>query len=311
MKNTAIIILNWNGGADTINCLKSVMPYMDAEDYLFIVDNGSSDDSIEKIHQYFFDLGLALVTSKGEQLKSSFDVSKKNYLINNQKNIGFGAGNNVVLTQLTHLSNDFQYAWLLNNDTVAEKHTLSHLKKSLSQDQKIAMSGSLILNYPEDGLIQCSGVNYFKFIGVSKLVNKNCLIKDFNKDQKVHFDYLNGASMLIRLSALTRAGYFDDRFFLYSEEHDLQLRLQNKGYKLSLDCNSVIYHKLAGGTRSKKHLFYFYYNTSAVLLSKKHFSKINTFCAIFGLTAITFIRTFPSVTNFSWGIKGIIAGLKK
>jgi GT2 family glycosyltransferase len=309
--NTAVLILNWNAYSDTVDCLRSLLPNLKKEDYAFIIDNGSLDGSSEKIIEYFRLIGQDISYCLSEELNEIFNPPQKNYLVQNSFNLGFAAGINTVLKQLHELNSGFGLVWLLNNDTIVNSESLIQLKRSLLNDNCIAVVGSMILNLPDNGLIQCTGVKYFKFLGVSKLINKNKPLIQLDSSNRQKFDYLNGASMLIRLSALTQTGYFDERFFLYSEEHDLQLRLQNKGYKLSLDCNSIIYHKLAGGTRNKKHLFYFYYNTSAVLLSKKHFSKINTFCAIFGLTAITFIRTFPSVTNFSWGIKGIIAGLKK
>lgn len=310
MSNTAVIILNWNGYNDTINCLNSLLPNLISEDYLFIIDNGSTDESLEKIKAYFFSLGQLLVAAKSYELPSAFEQTKKNYLIINDENLGFGAGNNVVLKQLKNMNVDFQFAWLLNNDTVVAKNTLSCLKYSLLNDNTIALSGSMILNYPDNGKIQCSGVNYYKFFGVSKLINKNLPLKEFDKNKKVKFDYLNGASIYIRLSALAKTGCFDESFFLYSEEYDLQLRFQDFGYKLYFNSDSIVYHQLSGGTRNKKHLFYYYYNSSALKLSKKHFSVFYTCCAIINLSIITFVRTFPSFKNFSWGIKGIIKGLK-
>jgi GT2 family glycosyltransferase len=217
----------------------------------------------------------------------------------------------VVLKKLKVIYPGFEMVWLLNNDTVVNSTSLIALKKSLLKEDNRAMSGSLILNYPDNGTIQCSGVKHYRFFGVSKLINKNKDLKAFDRNQIISFDYLNGASMLCRLSALEQAGYFDERFFLYSEELDLQLRLQELHYKLYLELNSEVYHKLGSGTQKSKHLFYYYYNTSAILLSRKHSSLLYTFCVLFNLVAITFIRTFPVFKSFSWGIKGMMEGLKK
>ena len=216
----------------------------------------------------------------------------------------------MVLKKLGTLSRHFELAWLLNNDAKIMSATLTSLKSVFHKNENIGAAGSLILNYPDEKTIQCSGVNHYKFFGVSKLINKNKPLAELDRGATIKFDYLNGASLMLNLRALETVGYFDERFFLYSEELDLQLRIQKSNYRLYLDLNSVVSHKLGGATSRNRHLFFYYYNTSAILLSRKHFSVVFTFCAVFNLTAITFIRTFPSLKSFKWGIKGIKKGLK-
>lgn len=311
MIDTAILILNWNGGEDTTNCLKSLFPIIEENDYLFIIDNGSTDNSVNIILDLLYSVSKPPIITTEKKLTAVFDPTKKIYLVNNLKNLGFGGGNNTVLKKLTILNKNFKQAWLLNNDTIVNEMTLKSLKYSMTQNENIAVSGSLILNYPYNGTIQCSGVKHYKIFGVSKLINKNRSYKTFDKNKSIYFDYLNGASLMLNLDALGKIGYFDERFFLYSEEFDLQLRFQSHNYDLYLDLNSEVYHKLSGGTNKNRHLFYYYYNTSAVFLSKKHFSYFYRCFSLFNLIGITFIRTFPSFKNFFWGIKGIINGTKK
>lgn len=310
MSFTAILILNWNGSRDTRTCLDSLLPHLDGNDHVFIIDNGSTDTSVAEIRDYFENVQQPLLSTDAENLKATFRTGIQNYLVQNTANLGFGAGNNVVLRQLRSLSSEFEFAWLLNNDAVAEANTLNSLRKTLQRQERAGAAGSLILNYPDNKLIQCSGVNYHKFFGVSKLVNKNAALTTFDRTVPVAFDYLNGASILFSLKALDKTGFFDERFFLYSEELDLELRMQQQGFELVLDPNSVVYHRLGGGTQSRKYLFYYYYNTSAILLNRKHYSLFYTFSAVISLSAITFIRAFPSVKSFLWGIKGIIKGLR-
>jgi GT2 family glycosyltransferase len=310
MKHTAILILNWNGYKDTVMCLKSLLPHCSNEDYVFIIDNGSTDNSVEEIQSYYNSMKLPLRNTSEQGLKNDFIPTGKHYLVCNSGNLGFGAGNNVVLKQLKALNAGFTLAWLLNNDALVEDRTLVSLKESMETSPAIGAAGSLILNYPDKTTIQCSGVKHYRFFGVSKLINKNKPYAALDTKKDIAFDYLNGASLLLKLEALEPTGYFDERFFLYSEEYDLELRLQKSGYTLKLDLESKVYHKLGGGTSKNRHLFFYYYNTSAILLSKKHFPGFYTFCAVLNLTAITFIRTFPSVKNFKWGIKGILTALK-
>ncbi|PBQ33843.1 hypothetical protein CNR22_19335 [Sphingobacteriaceae bacterium] len=310
MKYTAILVINWNGGADTIRCLESLLPTLTPTEFLFLIDNGSTDTSVTDIKSFFTAKGLTLRSTHRENFVQNFDLQQKWYLVTNSENLGFGAGNNVVLKYLKDLDKNFEFAWLLNNDAVPEQKALALLKQKLSQDPTIGAAGSLLLNYPDNGLIQCTGVKHYKFFGVSKLINKNKPYKELDRKHEINFDYLNGASLLLNLGALEKTGYFDERFFLYSEELDLELRLQQNNYRLVLDLDSTVYHKLGGGTNRKKYLFYYYYNTSAVLLSRKHYGVFYTTCAIVNLLAITCIRTFPSFKSFKWGIKGILTGLK-
>lgn len=308
--NTAILILNWNGYQDTTMCLQSLLPNCRAEDYVFLIDNGSTDNSVKELQNYYASIGVPLITTSGQNLARDYQAGAKHYLVRNTKNLGFGAGNNVVLKQLKTLDERFELAWLLNNDAMVENRALISLKNSMAGSPDIGAAGSLILNYPDKTTVQCAGVRHYKFFGVSKLICKNKPYQLLDRKSDIGFDYLNGASLVFKLDALQQAGYFDERFFLYSEEYDLELRLQEKGYKLYLDLNSVVYHRLGGGTSRNRYLFFYYYNTSAILLSKKHFPGFYTWCAVLNLTAITFIRTFPSAKNFRWGIKGILAALK-
>ena len=307
--NTAILILNWNGGTDTLSCLTSLLPHLGESDHVFIIDNGSTDDSVAQTEQHLYSQGFSYKSCHSAALLQTFRADHRIYIVRNQSNLGFGAGNNVVLKQLVSLNYNFELAWLLNNDARVEADTLKGLKSSIRKEATIAVAGSLILNEPDGSTVQCSGVKYYKWLGVSKLINKNVPLSKLNRNEAIAFDYLNGASLLFDLAALHKAGYFDERFFLYSEEQDLQLRLQALGYKLHLDLNSVVLHRLSGGTSNKRHLFYYYYNQSAVLLNRKHFAGACTLTALYSLAAITLIRTFPSFKNFSWGIKGIFAGI--
>ncbi|MDI1354692.1 MAG: glycosyltransferase family 2 protein [bacterium] len=307
----AVLILNWNGGKDTVDCLRSLLPSLEANDYVFIIDNGSVDESVTIIKQFLESEAGGCGITKSEDLLTVFNVKQKFYLCQNKTNLGFGGGNNTVLKQLLKLAANFEMAWLLNNDAFADNQSLPSLKKALQGDQKIAVAGSLILNFPATDTVQCTGVKHYKWIGVSKLINKNLPLDTVDLRAPIAFDYLNGASLMLRLEALELCGYFDESFFLYSEELDLQLRMQEKGYLLYLDLESKVRHKLSGGTSSNRSLFYYYYNASAILLNRKHYSRLVVLISVIGLMAITVLRAFPSFKNIKGGFAGIYKGLTK
>ena len=316
MTKTAIIILNWNGWEDTTNCLNSLSDTTQEDDYVFIIDNFSTNNSVEKINNYFDKKEINYISSSPIDITNVFSSEIHYYLIQNDRNLGFGAGNNVILKKLNTFNVKFEYTWLLNNDAIVHKDALKSLKHTMSLDKMTGAVGSLILNLPDNGKVQSCGVKYFKFLGVSKLLLKN---QNYNFSSvqgqltntitPLDFDYLNGASLMLRNRAIEQIGYFDESFFLYSEEFDLQLRLQQSHFSLQIDPNSIVYHKLSGGTSKSKYLFYYYYNMSSVMLSKKHFGVFYTSCLICNLSFITLLRTLPSLTNFKWGMKGIIKGI--
>lgn len=308
---TAILILNWNGAEDTILCLKSLLNVVQKDDYVFIIDNFSKDNSIDLISSYLENTSDDFKLSAPADLKEIYEESCHYYLVQNNVNAGFGTGNNVVLNQLKNLSKQFEFAWLLNNDAIADEKSLFYLKQKIQSQSDIGAVGSIVLNLPDTHIVQNTGVKYYPFLGISKLINKNQPLTEINFQEKIKFDYLNGASLMLSLNALEKTGYFDERYFLYSEEFDLQLRLQKEQYRIELVPESKVYHKLMGSTRNSSHLFFYYYCMSSILLSKKHYSFLTTLFVVCNLSSITFLRSFPSIKNFYWGLKGIVKGITK
>lgn len=311
MRNTAIIILNWNGGLDTINCIHSLLPNLNhQEDSVFIVDNNSSDNSVQLITEDLENNSLDFILTETKNITKDYQKCCHFYILKNEKNLGFGTGNNSLLKQFDAIENNFDLIWLLNNDTIIDGNTLISLKNKISENKEIGAVGSIVLNYPDNGRVQNTGVKYFPYLGVSKFINKNKKISEISFSKSISFDYLNGASLMLNFEAVKKVGFFDERYFLYSEEFDLQLAMKSLGYSILLEPKSHVYHHLMGSTKGNSHLFYYYYSNSSTLLTKKHFNFLVLSIATLNLTFITFVRTFPSLKNFTWGMKGIIKGLR-
>ena len=168
-----IIILNWNNWRDTVECLESVFQIDYPNYHVILVDNGSTDDSIQKIREYcegslsvksmFFEykqnnkpIKLLEIDEKSledvefteEAIKNIMDLepNRRLILIKNEKNYGFAEGNNIgIKFALKYLKP--AYILLLNNDVVVEKNFLTELVNVFSIDPKIGIAGSLILPY--------------------------------------------------------------------------------------------------------------------------------------------------------------------
>lgn len=300
---TQILILNWNGGADTVACVKSVLQYPDAR--ITILDNDSADDSVAVIKEGLRDDGL-LTVNVGEP----FSKEAKVVLLLSGKNLGFAGGNNLLMQQYMEDENVDSF-WLLNNDAVAEPATLHAMKKVITGGN-IAFAGSVILDFYKRDIVQCAGLHYYKYFGVSKMLLKNeRWLTSGDNIPYGRMDFQHGASLLVKKEILRSIGLMDETFFLYFEEHDWQERAATAGYKNKLAADAVVYHKGSVSTSSKKHLFFYYYNRSSMIFARKHNDFFVRLCSVFLLSGVTLVRTKLNFKSLVWGFKGLAEGLTK
>jgi GT2 family glycosyltransferase len=121
-------------------------------------------------------------------------------------------------------------------------------------------------------------------------------------------DFQHGASLLVRLAALSEIGVMDERYFLYFEEHDWQHRAQSLGWNNRLIPESVVHHLGSMSTQAKKHLFFFHYNRSAIIFTRSHFPPQVRVVASLLLLGITLIRSKLNFKSLTWGMKGLFQG---
>ncbi len=108
------------------------------------------------------------------------------------------------------------------------------------------------------------------------------------------------------MDAFRAIGLMDERFFLYSEEHDWQVRGLQHGYRTRLCAKSIVHHKGSMSTDSSKHLFFYYYCKSSVLFSRKHHAGVTAIISSAALLMITMLRTKLKVKSLKWALKGIM-----
>lgn len=221
----AVVVLNWNGIQDTITCLDSLLLQSYLNYKVIVIDNGSIDNSVSVLEKY-----IAQHTNKVE-------------LIVNSKNLGFAGGVNTGIHWA--LDNNFDAIALFNNDAIADKDWLTHLKKGLD-DKDVGISTCLLLH--EHGkTIDSTGECYSKW-GLSFPRNRGENTVFAHKDSLV-FGATGGAS-LYRSSMLKEIGLFDNDFFAYYEDADISFRAQLAGWKVVYNSEAVAYHKQ--GATSKK-----------------------------------------------------------
>ena len=244
-----IIILNWNGLQETLECLESVFRLNYPNFRVIVVDNGSTDDGGGIIGKYW----------------------PKVILILNGENRGFAGGNNVGIR--CALDHGAEYMWLLNNDTVVERDALSNIVTEAEKDPGIGIAGSKIYYFGHQRKIWFAGSNIDWRKGSSDHIGiGETDIGQYDDVKEV--DRITGCSMLVRKNVCESVGLFDETFFLYVEEVDWCVRARRAGFKCIFVPSSVVYHKasvsaLKIGVWDK---VFSYYNTRNFLyLIKKSF----------------------------------------
>jgi GT2 family glycosyltransferase len=272
MKKVYIIILNWNGWQDTIECLESVFR-LDYPDFRVIVcDNDSEDGSIGYIKMWAEGCLDAFVPVSNPLRNLSFppilkpldvveyernkaesggseDAGARLILIRTGANRGFAAGNNVGLRYVL-AKGEFDYVWLVNNDTVVKSDSLSLMVKRMKERPNAGMCGALIPFYDNPHKIwTAGGGTYNKYLAKSVSIDHGKSVSEVSTGENIeaHMDYLAGASMLVSVDFLHSVGLMNEDYFLYFEEPDWYIRGKNR-FSLAYADKAMVYHKVAIST---------------------------------------------------------------
>ncbi len=239
----AVILVNYKGKADTLECLDSLRQDDYPNKRVLVVDNGSNDDSAAVIRQRFPEV---------EVLETG-------------ANLGFGGGNNVGIRRALDAGAD--YVFLLNNDTTVEPDALTALVQAAEATPRYGLLTPLILYYdhPEDAWFAGSWLD----LRYGKVGHQNEPIP--NRDAApIPLPWATGCAMLIQAEVIRAIEGFDERYFLYWEDVDLSLRIRELGHELALVPQARIYHKVSRsvGLTSRSAVYYMVRNN--LLLQSRH-----------------------------------------
>ena len=272
MKRVYIIILNWNGWRDTIECLESIFRLNYPDFRVVVCDNNSTDKSVENIKAWangYFNIFLpqsnplrqlsfppiSKPLSITEYSRSDAEAGGTGgdegqlVLIHTGSNNGFAAGNNVGLRYVL-AKGDFNYVWVLNNDTVVKPDALFLMVKEMDSHQNAGMCGSKIPYYYDPDTIWCLGgasrnnwTMSTKCIGLNESINESIPKKYVEKQMA----FIAGASILVSKEFIKDIGLMSEEYFLYYEEIDWIYRGRKK-YNMIYSPNSIVYHKVGKST---------------------------------------------------------------
>jgi GT2 family glycosyltransferase len=293
----SIVILNWNGVEDTIECLESLYQIKYRNYDVIVVDNNSRDNSVRMIKNYvngeikvksnFFDYNYdnkpikTTEYTREESLKINKKVTngsneEKLTIIKNEKNYGFPEGNNVgIRYALKNLNPD--YILLLNNDIVVDQDFLKELVDAGESNEKIGILGPKIYYYHNPQVIWSAGCKISWKLGRGVHMGEGEVDKG-QYEEKKEFGYVNGSAFLIKTEVIHKIGLLDKKFFLYFEESDFALRALQARYKSLYVPKAKVWHKISrSGGGITKPIGLYYITRNRWILMKKWAGKSDYF----------------------------------
>lgn len=274
-----VVILNWNGWLDTVECLESVAKSGSPDFCAVVVDNGSADGSCERIAAWARTAGpdgspLRLVSydrfvaERGGAPESERELgllpgARKLVLVRCEENLGFAGGCNVGIRYA--LAAGGGYVWLLNNDTVVDGAALGASVAFLEAHPEYEGLTGQIRYHGEPGTIwNCGG--RLTVTGSRRYHHADRPIAEVPPHGHRDITFITGCAPFLRASLFERVGLLSDRFFYGEEDYELSLRLKRRGLRLACLYDAVVYHKVgrsisvASGGRSLPMVYIFYLN---------------------------------------------------
>jgi GT2 family glycosyltransferase len=220
MDKATIVIPNWNGWQHLQRCLPTVFTQTYPNFEVVIVDNASTDGSVELVREQFPQVNLIV----------------------NDSNLGFAAANNIAIR-----ATSASYIATLNNDTEVEANWLSELVKGMSSDPKVGMVASKILYMQPPHLVDSAGV------GVSRagLAWNRCNGAQEDPLEVEPYEVFgpSAAAALYRRAMLDEVGLFDEAYFAYYEDIDLAWRARLMGWRCLYVPTARVYHAHSATSR--------------------------------------------------------------
>jgi GT2 family glycosyltransferase len=277
----SIVLLNWNGWMDTIECLESLYRLDYKNFQVIICDNNSQDKSIYymkmwaegKLNCYrnFDDSNLPPILPPIDKPLPYREISKEDFLkkddyenlgstliiLDTGSNLGFAGGCNLGIEfSIVQGSN---LIWFLNNDTVVAPNALKILVDQLERHPKIGFVSSEIYSYERPNVKSGTGGKIVPLDPRFTMLHTNDESKELYQ-----CDHIAGCAMLVRSEVIETVGYMDEDYFLYREETDWMIRASRLKWEIAVAAKSKIWHKGAASSGYKSSLNE-YYNTRNTL----------------------------------------------
>ena len=245
-KKVCVILVNYNGLSDTLECIQSLCNSTVKAD-IIVVDNASEVDECRLINENY-----AVISLRSD------------------KNLGFAGGNNLGLEYAVR--NHYEYVILLNNDTVVADDLIEVL---ISRCDEGTVTTPTI--YYEDGKSVWSAGGYInKFTGAARNIQTGY---QYSKEP-VYCSFASGCCICAKISTIKKVGFLDESFFMYCEDADYCIKLFNKGIRILYLPEAQLIHKVSKSTGGSNSSFCNYYLTRNRLRNIKQNTDYFCFTAL-------------------------------
>lgn len=231
LDRTYIVIINWKLPADTIECVESLLKAGARASQIIVVDNGSNDNSVERIR-----------SACGQQIQ----------LLESSENLGFSGGNNLAIEHA--LQQEAEWILLANNDTVVAPTFFAELADVAEKYPACSLIAPLILYY-KDAKERLNPIETIWSLG-DRLIPGTLITRSLFRNQTmpdelpdfIAVDFLNACGLLINRKVFEKIGTFDLSYFMYAEDVDFCWRAQRAGFKLGCATRANMWHKVSRST---------------------------------------------------------------
>jgi len=259
----SVIIVSYNVKYHLEQCIRSVKNASEGlETDIWVVDNASSDDSVEYLQTRFPEI----------------------HIISNTENVGFSRANNQAIRQ-----SQGEYVLMLNPDTIVAEDTLRGCVDFLDAHPEVGATGVRMLT--ADGTFAPESrrglptpfTSFCKMTGLSSLFPKSRVfgryyMKYLNEDEPNPIEVISGAFNMLRRKALDTIGLLDEDFFMYGEDIDLSYRMLMAGWQNYYLPYYILHYKGESTEKSSFRYVHVFYNAMLIFFNK-HFGKRYLFLA--------------------------------
>jgi GT2 family glycosyltransferase len=280
----SVVILNWNRSNDTIECIQSLERAGLSPTQIILVDNGSTDNSLDHFSQ-------VLNTSMIKLLSLS-------------KNLGFAGGVNRGIHAA--LANGAEWILLINNDTAVDLNFFQKLEEAVTEQPMWRIIAPLILHADEPDRIWSMGDRCIRPTTLTyRLFSRQPIPRHLPK--YVEVDSLNACAVLIHKDVFAKIGFFDESYFMYAEDADFCWRARRAGFQLGVATQARMWHKVARSTHPHhpQRRYWRIFNQILFYRRREHllflpFIFLFTLVRVVFLTIDDILQGHLAVTQSSW-----------
>ncbi|MCA9932735.1 MAG: glycosyltransferase family 2 protein [Anaerolineales bacterium] len=266
--NVTTIILNTNRREDTLACLASLAENDYADHDIIVLDNASSDGSVEAIRAQFTAVRVIELTD----------------------NKGYAGNNNVGIEAALAAGAD--WVFVLNEDTILAPDCISQMMATAQADPQIGIVGPMVYHHNEPDVIQSAGGQMSRYLEATHIAENEPDQGQFPAPRAV--DWISGCAILVRRAVIKQIGMLDERFFYYWEETEWCLRAQRAGWRIMHVPQAKLWHKgVQRDYRPSPNVTYYATRNRLLALQKHHASA--------GIWLRTWLQLARTLT--SWTVK--------